>query len=443
MHTRFAWMLLLLPVMLGACSSTGPTTSPEDYRLQFRKLQERLVSNPQDAEALRDLGVIYFETKQYPQAREYLKKAWIANDHDGKTMLYLGLTQEYDKDLKAALATYLNYSDIASSSPYRKLVEGRYNIVSREMIAQQFRDLAQDEQGLVKQKTPSNAVAVFPLTYDGTDEKFSALGLGLAEMMTSDLGQVKKLKLVERLRVDELLNELKFSASAAVDPTSAPRLGKFLAAGKIVGGRYSVSGDNTLRLDIASLDIARDSVPKSTTDKDALENLFRLQKEVVFNLVKDMGITLSRDEVEAIQRVPTKNLQAFLAYSKGLEKEGQGDFEAAGVYYKQAGSLDPAFTPAKTKAASADAITASGPSKESALAAALKVSPGPAPDGERDRRGDKQHLLNQRLTKLSKLISLGFLPGMDERKPAQTASDVGAAFLDLPPPPPPPPAPKP
>jgi TolB-like protein len=309
------------------------------------------------------------------------------------------------------------------------------------MIAQQFRDLAQDEQGLVKQKTPSNAVAVFPLTYDGTDEKFSALGLGLAEMMTSDLGQVKKLKMVERLRVDELLSELKFSASAAVDPSSAPRMGKFLSAGKIVGGRYSIGGDNNLRVDIATLDIARDSVPKSTTENDALDNLFKLQKEVVFKLVKDMGITLTREEVEAIQRVPTRNLQAFLAYSKGLEKEGQGDFEAAGVYYKQAGTIDPGFTPAKSKAVTADAIAAAGPSKETALAAATKVSPGPAPDTERERRGDKQHLMNQRLTKLTKLISLGFLPGMDDRKPAQQASDIGAAFSTLPDPPPPPPKP--
>ena len=94
----------------------------------IRRLQERLVTNPQDAEALRDLGVIYFETKQYPQARDYLKKASLANDRDGKTLFYLGMTQEYDRDLRAALATYLNYTDIAESSPYRKLMEGRYQV---------------------------------------------------------------------------------------------------------------------------------------------------------------------------------------------------------------------------------------------------------------------------------------------------------------------------
>ena len=439
MKTRNAWFVLLLPVLLGACGTTGGVETPADFRLTIRKMQERLVANPQDAEALRELGVIYFETKQYPQAREYLKKASLANDHDGKTLFYYGMTQEYDRDLRGALATYLNYTDIAGSSPYRKLMEGRYQTVTREMIAQQFRELAADEASLGKQATPSNAVAVFPLVYEGGDEKFSSLGLGLSEMMTIDLGYVKKLKLVERMRVEELLSELKFSASTAVDPATAPRMGKFLSAGKIVGGRYAVAADQTLRLDIASLDLTKDKAPQPSTESDALDNLFKMQKEVVFKLVKEMGITLSRDETEKIQRIPTKNLQSFLAYSIGLEKEGQGDFEAAGVYFKQSSSLDPAFTPAKTKAEISDALNAAGPTKETALAAAYKVSPPPTPDAERSGRGSRQ-LLTDRLNKLESMISMGFIPGPDSRKPAQDAAGAGASIDVLPPPPPPPPA---
>ena len=74
-----------------------------------------------------------------------------------------------------------------------------------------------------------------------------------------------------------------------------------------------------------------------------------MQKEVVFKVVKDMGITLTREETEQIQRIPTKNLQAFLAYSIGLEKEGQGDFEAAGVYFKQARRSIPRSLPPKPR----------------------------------------------------------------------------------------------
>lgn len=430
--------VLLLPLFLGACGTTSTVESASDYRMTIRRLQERLVTNPQDAEALRDLGVIYFEAKQYPQAREYLKKASLANDRDGKTLFYLGMTQEYDRDLRGALATYLNYSDIASSSPYRKLMEGRYQVVTRDLIGQQFRELAASEESLGRQVTPTNAVAVFPLVYETGDQKYSSLGLGLSEMMTIDLGHVKKLKLVERMRVEELLSELKFSATNAVDPSTAPRLGKFLAAGRIVGGRYAVSPDNKLRLDVASVDVNSTRSPAASSESDALENLFKVQKEMVFRVVKDMGITLTREETELIQRIPTRNLQAFLAYSIGLEKEGQGDFGAASVYFKQAGTMDPSFTPAKSKAEISDAMSTSGPSKETALAAAYRVSPPPSPDAGGDRRRSPRQLLGERLAKLQRMINLGFLPGIDNRKGFVDAVNAGA-ILDLLPLPPRPP----
>ncbi|HMK38284.1 MAG TPA: hypothetical protein VK569_03020 [Bacteroidota bacterium] len=437
MNARGLYILLLAPLVLCACGTTGTVESPQDYEGTIRKLQERLVTNPADAEALRDLGVIYFETHKYPQARDYLKKASMANEHDGKTLFYLGMTREYDNDLKGALAAYINYTDIASSSPYHKLMEARYYSVTRELIADQFRVLAANEDSLGRQKTPSNAVAVFPLIYQGTDQKYSALGQGLGEMMTIDLGHVRQLRLVERMRVEELMNELKFSATSAVDPATAPRLGKFLAAGQIVGGRYTVSADNTLRLDVASQDIGKGKSPSSLTQSDELANLFKVQKEIVFSVVKGMGIVLTREEIEAIERIPTKNLQAFIAYSVGLEKEGQGDFGSASVYFKQASALDPAFAPAKAKSELSDAMNMSGTTKETALAASHRVSPPPGSDAAGGGKGPHS-MVASRFNNLNKMIKLEFLPGMNNQSPSSVAFYHGAAVGVLPPPPPPP-----
>jgi hypothetical protein len=248
---------------------------------------------------------------------------------------------------------------------------------------------------------------------------------------------VKQLKLVERMRVEELMSELKLSASGAVDPSTAPRLGKFLAAGRIIGGRYDVSADNTLRLDVASVDIGKGNAPSQQTQSDELSNLFKVQKEMVFKVVKDMGITLTREEITAIEKIPTKNLQAFFAYSVGLEKEGQGDFESAGVYFKQASTLDPSFAPAKAKADLSDAMNLSGNTKETALSASHKISPAPGADEAQRGRGTRS-LMARRFNNLNKMIKIVFFPGMDNQSPSSVAFDHGVSIDLLPSPPPPP-----
>jgi hypothetical protein len=158
---------------------------------------------------------------------------------------------------------------------------------------------------------------------------------------------------------------------------------------------------------------------------------------MVFKVVKDMGIALTREEIDEIQRIPTKNLQAFIAYSIGLEKEGQGDFESAGVYFKQASAIDPSFAPAKAKADLSDAMNLSGNTKETALSASHKVSPPPGADEAQRGRGSRS-LMAKRFSNLNKMIKLVFVPGMDNQSPSAIAFDHGVSINVLPAPPPPP-----
>ena len=427
-------LLFALPLFLMACATVKYDATVSDYRKTIRKLQQKIAVNPKDAESLRDLGAIYFHTRQYGLARENLKKSSDLNNDDAKTQFYLGMTLEAEKDKKGALAIYINYSDFSPLSSYRKLMEGRYQTITRELIQEQFRALIAQEQNLGTRETPKNSLAVFPLVYQGNQEKYSSLGLGLSEMMLIDLGQITKLKLIERIRVDELMKELKFGTSQVVDPATAPRLGRLLSAGRIISGTFDVSSEEMMRLDVAALDVGSAAAPKSVTESDNLENLFRLQKEIVFKLVKDLGITLTREEREKIQTVPTRNLQAFIAYSIGLEKEGRGDYDAAGVYFKQASSIDPNFAPAKAKVDVMESLSLAGGTREQAFAAAQTADPLPAPDAA-DRGGN---LMTDRIMKLHQGIGTGLMPGQDSRKPAEEAVVSGAPVGELPTPPQPP-----
>lgn len=414
-------------LLLGACATIRDEQKPSDYPKEIARLEAKLRESPDNPGILRDLGVLYFQDRQFPKAKEHLRKA-VALEKDARALCYYGMTLEADSEAQAALAVYINYTDFSALSPYRKLMEGRYRTLTQTIIRQQMRDRAQEESRLGDPTSPTT-VAVFPLAYQSTDEKYASLGKGLGEMMITDLGQVNSLTLVERIRVEALLDELRFGATNKVDPATAPRLGKFLSAGRIVSGTYNVSTDNRLRMDVGSYDVITKRYPEPASESDALENLFRVEKDLVFGVVKDMGITLSKEESERIERIPTKNLQAFMLYCRGLDDDDKGDFKSAEVMYSEASRLDPGFEAAKKKADAASALSFSGGILANAFAAVEAVDrPLPVLPPLR------QDLILDRLQHLSGGIGGSFYQGPENRKAPEEA--LSARGLGRPPQPP-------
>ena len=431
---RSAVLALAFTFCCLSCATLRNDEDISDYKGKIAALNQKLIRDPNDAESLRDLGEIFFQVKQYPQAIENLKKSYEIDPNDAKTVFYYGMTLEYHNNPQAALSVYINYSDFSSFSPYRHLIEGRYQSVTSDIVHKQFQTLLTSEQELAGQSLAPGTMAVFPLSFQGADDRYAPLGKGLSEMLISDLGRVKKLTLVERTRIEALLQELDLVKAGQVDPSTAPRLGKLLGAGRIVTGSFSVSNEKRLTMSVGSWDVFKKDYPGLTSETDELSNLFRLEKEFVFDLIKGLGITLTTEERDAIQQVPTNNLQAFLLYSIGLEKQDAGDFDGAAVYFNNAASLDPDFIDAKNKSGAAEALVVAGGDKKKALIAAQKVDVPIGPDiGGTD-------LVMDRLQNLGNGIGSNFYPGQDDRKPAQEASSSGQFNPPevLPPPPPPP-----
>jgi hypothetical protein len=74
-----------------------------------------------------------------------------------------------------------------------------------------------------------------------------------------------------------------------------------------------------------------------------LNRLFTLQKTVTLDLVGQMGIPLTPSERRALSERPTEDLQAFLAFSRGLQAEESGDYRSATRLFAWAADRDPAF----------------------------------------------------------------------------------------------------
>ena len=70
----------------------------------------------------------------------------------------------------------------------------------------------------------------------------------------------------------------------------------------------------------------------------------------MLGIVANMGIELTPEQRREILYIPTKNMQAFLEYCNGLEKQDAGQLDAAGQHFKRALQIDPNFKLGRQKA---------------------------------------------------------------------------------------------
>ena len=418
-----ARLLLVAAVLTAGTMACAPQAGlredPEDFREEVARLQREIAENPGDAEALRDLGAIYVRTKRANQGYEYLRKAFSRNRNDPKTLFYLGVASERIGKRQEAQQLYDRYTEVPEDSQFRTLMRGRYEWLLRQEVRRKMKELMAREDTL---GVSPNVVAVLPFAYQGDDERYEPLRYGLSEMITVDLASIDELTLVERTRLRELLNELELAQSEYVDPSTAPRVGQLLGAGRLIGGGYNVLGGEELRTDVALADLEQaGQAPDLETRSEALGKLFQLEKEIVFQLVDQLEVELSPAEREEIERVPTRNLQAFLAYSRGLEAEARGNYEAAAEAFRRAHERDPDFSRAADKQEEAAGLSAAGGSTEQALLAAVRAG---RPPRFIDLGRNRQRIQG---------LSLG-MPTSEERR--QPAAEFNNVVLRDPPQPP-------
>ena len=108
----FPLVLFLLLVLGSSCSQSLFVGEVSDYEEDIQKLQTRLVSNPSDADALRDLGAIYLKARQFAEANGYLERAFAIDPDDPKTLFNLGLASESLAKRETALRLYEKYDEI-------------------------------------------------------------------------------------------------------------------------------------------------------------------------------------------------------------------------------------------------------------------------------------------------------------------------------------------
>jgi TolB-like protein len=105
----------------------------------------------------------------------------------------------------------------------------------------------------------ANAPVVAVLVFDNGSfgaggRDYDGIGKGIADVMITDLASSTKVRVVDRTRIQQILDEQKLTKEGAVDATTAVRIGKLLGACYSVYGTYmrGPNGDQMLTVHTTS-----------------------------------------------------------------------------------------------------------------------------------------------------------------------------------------------
>src|SRR5256714_7594664 len=221
---------------VGVIFATSCATAVASGPAAIARLERERATNPQSEPVLRSLGIAYYKSGNLKDARAALEQAARLNPRDGTAALYLGLTAEGQNDFATALRAYASYVEHGRTSRVRHVLEARLASPQRRELQETARREVREEQRLGHGARAPNAVAVLPLNFSGPDTSLKALERGLADLLTTDLARSARLTVVERLRLQAVLDEMKLQSSGATDSSGNVRAGKILQAGRLGQG---------------------------------------------------------------------------------------------------------------------------------------------------------------------------------------------------------------
>lgn len=337
-----------LAVLAAASLSAGAcATAISGSADNVSRLEQQHAGDPQSEPIQRSLGIAYFKANRLTDARTALEKATSMDKNDGVAALYLGLTAEAQNDLPAAESAYNTYLAVGKTRGVKTQIRDRVEALKLKAIQMQAKAALANE-ATIGRAGPANTVAVMPFQFTGADTSLKPIERGFAELVTTDLTRVSQLTVLERERLQGLLDEIALQQSGGVATGTGVRAGKMLQVGRMVGGSIAQDGFQ-LRTNAIVTDVSTSAVGPTAQDQRSVDDIFTMEKNIVLALLQNMGITPTTAERNAIEQRQTRSLAAFLAFSHGLEYEDAGRYPEAVREFDRAVRLDPNFTAAVQK----------------------------------------------------------------------------------------------
>jgi len=347
--TLFLFILLASVLALGcnALMKGNSALRNENYQEAIAAFKEQVAASPNDWQSREKLGYAYLKAGDAQSAVAELEKVVAQEPKQGSmSYLYLGLAQLKLDNQAAALRAWRSFDD-KTKLLVKAEVDRLITLVEIEESKKLAKQALAQESTLAASATKPNSYAVFNFGVQGSDQTLRSIQKALTAMTISDLAQIKGITVIERVRLQALIDEMKLGQTGAVDQSTAPKAGRLLGAENLVVGSLS---DPAGKIGVASTTASttRGGVVGSFSVAEVKDKFYELQKQVVANIIKVNNIKLDKGTESAVLgQYHTRSFQAVSFYGLGLDAQDRGDFQASKDYFALAVKEDPNFGLAK------------------------------------------------------------------------------------------------
>jgi TolB-like protein len=217
--------------------------------------------------------------------------------------------------------------------------------------ARQWAKQALAQEGTIQQIEGKKTIAILYFNNKTGAEELNPLQKGLAFMLITDLSTVRDLHVVERVKMQALMEEMGLGQSGLVASDASPKTGRLLGARWIVGGDILALPQVPVYVHSSLLDVPDAEMLGQPTAEGMLENFFEIEKTLLFNIIDLLKVELTDEERRRLEKPISLNTKALLALFKAIDASDKGDYEEAAQYYEKALKNDSQMVPAEVNLA--------------------------------------------------------------------------------------------
>lgn len=195
-------------------------------------------------------------------------------------------------------------------------------------------------------------------------DNLDPLKKGLADMMITEMSKIKGLKVVERQRIQSIIDELNLSETDIVDNASTQKMGKLLGAQVMLFGGFSNLFNDKFRIDVRIVRTETGETLKAEEETGELDEFLTMLQSLVKKIAKDLDVRLTSDDMDRLEATRDGEFKGYVTFAKALQLEDEGkkferlgkkseaksSFENARTMFQTAWDESDGYEPAKMKA---------------------------------------------------------------------------------------------